>query len=93
MTDHDYARYAEMDLRRQAPARNNQTQTRPMGLFEESSDFDRIEEVNPFTRMASNPAGTKVHRCVQKVKKKGGGNPYAICQASTGQSYKTGKKI
>lgn len=43
--------------------------------------------------MESNPAGTKVHRCVEKVKAKGGGNPYAICQASTGQSYKTGKKL
>lgn len=40
------------------------------------------------------PKGTKVSRCVNKVKAKGGGvNPYAVCQASTGQSYKTGKKI
>lgn len=40
------------------------------------------------------PVGTKVHRCVEKVKRKGGGvNPYAACQASTGQSYATGKKI
>lgn len=40
------------------------------------------------------PKGTKVARCVEKVKKKGGNvNPYAACQASTGQSYKTGKKI
>lgn len=44
------------------------------------------------------PKGTKVHRCVQKVKarnrRKGGkkANPYAVCQAATGQSYATGKK-
>lgn len=39
------------------------------------------------------PEGTKVARCVAKVKKKGVGNPYAICQSATGQSYKTGKKL
>lgn len=40
------------------------------------------------------PEGTKVARCVQKVKAKGSGkNAYAICQASTGQSYATGKPI
>ena len=40
------------------------------------------------------PKGTKVERCVRKVKAKGGKvNPYAVCQASTGQSYRTGKKI
>ena len=40
------------------------------------------------------PKGTKVHRCVQKVKAKGGNvNPYAVCQESTGQSYKTGKPL
>lgn len=41
------------------------------------------------------PKGTKVHRCVQKVKAKGGEgvNPYAVCQNSTGQSYKTGKML
>jgi hypothetical protein len=39
------------------------------------------------------PEGTKVARCVNKLKKKGKGNPYAICQASTGQSYKTGKSL
>lgn len=38
------------------------------------------------------PEGTKVHRCVEKVKAKGGNvNPYAVCQSSTGQSYATGK--
>ena len=40
------------------------------------------------------PKGTAVHRCVQKVKRKGGKvNPYAVCQAATGQSYATGKKL
>ena len=40
------------------------------------------------------PKGTKVHRCVEKVKAKGGKvNPYAVCQASTGQSYATGKPL
>lgn len=31
-------------------------QTRTVGLMKKSSDFDRIEQVNPFTKMASNPA-------------------------------------
>jgi len=40
------------------------------------------------------PKGTKVSRCVEKVKKSSRGvNPYAVCQASTGQSYATGKKL
>jgi len=40
------------------------------------------------------PKGTRVHRCVDKVKKSGKGvNPYAVCQASTDQSYATGKKL
>ena len=39
------------------------------------------------------PRGTAVHRCVEKVKRKGRGNPYAICQASTSQSLKTGKRL
>ena len=44
------------------------------------------------------PKGTKVARCVRKVKaknRKGGKkvNPYAVCQAATGQSYATGKKL
>jgi hypothetical protein len=46
-----------------------------------SSDFDRIEEINPFTGFCSNPA--KFDRCVRKVKAKGGvDNPYAVCNAS-----------
>lgn len=40
------------------------------------------------------PKNTKVHRCVEKVKAKGKGvNPYAVCQASTKQSYATGKPL
>jgi hypothetical protein len=40
------------------------------------------------------PQGTRVERCVRKVKKSGRGvNPYAVCQASTKQSYATGKKL
>lgn len=41
------------------------------------------------------PKGTRVHRCVQKVKAKGGKrtNPYAVCQKATGQSYRTGKAL
>jgi len=40
------------------------------------------------------PKDTKVYRCVKKVKAKGGKvNPYAVCQASTKQSYATGKPL
>lgn len=40
------------------------------------------------------PKGTKVEKCVEKVKKSGKDvNPYAVCQKSTGESYKTGKNI
>lgn len=40
------------------------------------------------------PKNSKVGRCVEEVKKKGGPyNPIAVCQASTGQSYRTGKPI
>ena len=40
------------------------------------------------------PKGTKVYRCVQKVQAQGKSKASAIriCQESTGQSYKTGKK-
>lgn len=40
------------------------------------------------------PKGTKVERCYQKVKASGKskGSAAAICQKSTGQSLKTGKK-
>lgn len=40
------------------------------------------------------PKNTRVSKCVDKVKAKGGGvNPYAVCQKSTGESYATGKPI
>lgn len=56
-------------------------QTRKLGLPLRSSDYDRIETENPFTKMASNPA--KLDRCVDKVKgQKGVKNAYAICNAS-----------
>ena len=40
------------------------------------------------------PKGSKVGRCVSKVRKSGKSKRAAIriCQASTGQSYKTGKR-
>jgi hypothetical protein len=47
-----------------------------------------------FSIGAKMPKGTKVHKCVGEVKEKGVAvNPYAVCQKSTGQSYKTGKKL
>lgn len=40
------------------------------------------------------PKGTKVEKCYKRVKKKRGAESAAsICQASTGQSLKTGKKL
>lgn len=40
------------------------------------------------------PKGTRVADCVADVKAKGGKyNPYAVCQASTRQSYHTGKPL
>lgn len=40
------------------------------------------------------PKGTRVEKCVEDMKAKGGSyNPYAVCQASTHQNLKTGKKI
>jgi hypothetical protein len=39
------------------------------------------------------PAGTRVARCVNKLKKKKGKvAAIRICQKSTGQSYKTGRR-
>jgi hypothetical protein len=57
-----------------------------------SSDFDQMT-IPPWLGFSSNPEGTKVHRCVKELKRKGSGNPYAICQSSTNQSYKTGKDL
>jgi len=40
------------------------------------------------------PKNTKVGRCVEKVKSRGDKvNPYAVCQKSTKQSYKTGRSL
>lgn len=40
------------------------------------------------------PKGTRVDRCYQDLKKsKGKSSAAAICQKSTGQSLKTGKKL
>lgn len=41
------------------------------------------------------PHGTKVARCVNKLREKGKsyGSAIAICQSSTKQSYKTGRKL
>ena len=39
------------------------------------------------------PKGTRVARCVEKLEGKPGINKYAVCQASTGQGYATGKPI
>ena len=52
---HNDAHYAEMDLKRSADARQNQTQTRTEGLMKVSSDFDTIEKIDPFTQMKTNP--------------------------------------
>lgn len=63
----------------QSTEERNQFKT--LGMPLRSSDFDRIEEENPFTKMASNPEG--LHRCVDKVKAKGSASdPWAVCQAS-----------
>lgn len=71
----------DSDLSQRAPARLNETQKREVGMPLIASDYDTIEEVNPFTQMESNPA--KLHRCVKKVKAKGGAkNPWAVCNAS-----------
>lgn len=40
------------------------------------------------------PEGTRVARCVEELKERGGvESPYAVCQSATGQSYATGKPI
>jgi hypothetical protein len=40
------------------------------------------------------PENTRVHNCVEDVKAKGGNvNPYAVCQASTGQNFHTGEAL
>ena len=40
------------------------------------------------------PKGTRVHRCVEKMKRSGSSaNPYAVCQAKTGQNFHTGRPL
>jgi uncharacterized protein YoaH (UPF0181 family) len=41
------------------------------------------------------PKGTRVHKCSDKLMRKGmkKGSAIAICQKSTKQSFKTGKKL
>ena len=55
MPKDDYAAYAEKDLQRKAEARQNQTQSRPVGIMRKACDFDQIENIDPFTQMESNP--------------------------------------
>lgn len=47
-----------------------------------------------YLRLLEMPRNSKVGRCVARVKKggKAKGAAIAICQASTGQAYATGKK-
>lgn len=62
-------------------------------MFLDKSDLDRIE-MHPHLGLSSNPKGTKVHAMVEELKhKKGVGNPYALAQHITGQSYATGKQL
>jgi hypothetical protein len=39
-----------------------------------------------------NPRGTRVAKCVRKLRKRKGVNAYAVCQSATGQSYATGRR-
>lgn len=41
------------------------------------------------------PKGTRVHQCVEKLRRKGmsEGKAIRICQASTKQGYQSGKRI
>ena len=56
-------------------------ETREVGLMKRSSDFDRIEQMDPFCQMSHNP--DKLHRCVSKVQSKGKvDNAWAVCNAS-----------
>lgn len=76
-----HSRKKKSKLSSGTPGSEDINQTRRVGLPTRRSDFDRIEQINPFTRMSSNPA--KFDRCVKQVKAKGGvDNPYAVCNAS-----------
>ncbi len=39
------------------PTEKDTNQTRKVSMFKKSSDFDRIDRINPFTQMSSNPSG------------------------------------
>lgn len=39
------------------PSVEDNNQKRKVGMFKQSSDFDRFDKENPFTKMASNPCG------------------------------------
>jgi len=41
------------------PTESDTNQTRKVGMMKKSSDFDRNEKENPFTKMQSNPCGGK----------------------------------
>lgn len=43
------------------PSKDGTNQLRTIGLMEKSSDFDHIDQENPFTKMASNPCGGSQH--------------------------------
>lgn len=67
-----------------ANLRFDTNETREVGLMKLSSDFDRIEQIDPFCQMSHNP--DKLHRCVSKVQAKGKvDNAWAVCNASLGK--------
>ena len=41
------------------PSPEDTNQSRKLGMALQSSDFDRIDQDNPFVGMASNPCGSK----------------------------------
>ena len=56
-------------------------ESRTIGLMKMTSDFDRIEQIDPFCQMSHNPA--KMDRCAKKVQQKGNvDNARAVCNAS-----------
>jgi hypothetical protein len=44
------------------PSQEDTNQKREVGMFQPSSDFDRIDQENPFVGMSSNPCGGKKPR-------------------------------
>lgn len=40
------------------PSKDDTNQTREVGMFKKSSDFDSLDQLNPFVGMASNPCGS-----------------------------------